>query len=79
MALPISAGFSRMERAVMKLLKRAAVALACTASVAISFLVLLLCSAWLLSGASLVLVAMSAVGSGLMALLEFRSSFKKFR
>ena len=60
----------------MKVLKRAAVAAAYTASVAISFLVLLLCSACLLSGASLVLVGMSALGSGLMALMEFRSSFK---
>jgi len=67
---------SRMETAVMKVLKRAAVAAAYTASVAISFLVLLLCSACLLSGASLVLVGMSALGSGLMALMEFRSSFK---
>ena len=72
----IGAGFSRMETAVMKVLKRAAVAAAYTASVAISFLVLLLCSACLLSGASLALIGMSALGSGLMALMEFRSSFK---
>ena len=63
----------------MKVLKRAAVTIACTASVAISFLVLFLCSAWLLSSASLALVAMSALASGLMALMEFRSSFKTFR
>ena len=74
--MSIGAGSSRMERAMMKLLKRAAVAVAYTASVAISFLALFLCSAWLLSSASLALVAMSAVGSGLMALMEFRSSFR---
>lgn len=57
----------------MKVLKRAATAAVCTASVTLSFLVLLLCSAWLLSGAPLVLVAMSAMASGLMALMEWRS------
>lgn len=72
----MSAGFSRMETAVMKVLKRAAVAVVCTASVAISLLALFLCRAWMLSNASLALVVMSALGSGLMALMEFRSSFK---
>jgi hypothetical protein len=57
----------------MRVLEHAAVAVACGASAAISTLVLLLCSAWLLSSASLALVAMTALGSGLIALMEFRS------
>ena len=58
----------------MRVLKHAAVAVACAASVAISSLVLFLCSAWLLGNASLTLAALSALGTGLIALMEFRSS-----
>jgi hypothetical protein len=58
----------------MTVLKHAAVAVPCAVSVAISSLMLFLCSAWLLSSASLALAAMSALGSGLIALMEFRSS-----
>jgi hypothetical protein len=57
----------------MRALEHAVVAVACGASAAISTLVLLLCSAWLLSSASVALVAMTALGSGLIALMEFRS------
>jgi|HubBroStandDraft_6_1064221.scaffolds.fasta_scaffold01743_10 hypothetical protein len=60
----------------MRFLKHASVAVACSASVAISSLVLFLGSARLLSSASLALAAMSALGSGLIALMEFRSSSK---
>jgi hypothetical protein len=58
----------------MEVLKRAAVTVACTVSVAISSLMLFLCSAWLFPSTSVALVAMSALGSGLIALVEFRSS-----
>ena len=58
----------------MSVLKHPAVAVACSASVTISSLVIFLGSAWLLSSASLALAAMSALGSGLIALMEFRSS-----
>jgi hypothetical protein len=57
----------------MRVLEHAVVAVACGASAAISTLVLLLCSAWLLSSASVALIAMTALGSGLIALMEFRS------
>ena len=57
----------------MRVLNYAAVGVACAASVAISSLVLFLCSAWLLSSASLALTAMSALGSGLIAIMEFKS------
>jgi hypothetical protein len=57
----------------MRVLEHAVVAVACGASAAISTLVLLLCSAWLSSSASVALVAMTALGSGLIALMEFRS------
>jgi hypothetical protein len=58
----------------MRVLKHAAAAAPCAVSVAISSLMLFLCSAWSLSSASLALAAMSALGSGLIALMEFRSS-----
>ena len=58
----------------MRVLEHAVIAVACGASAAISTLVLFLCSAWLLSSASLALVTMTALGSGLIALMEFRSS-----
>jgi hypothetical protein len=55
----------------MRVLKHGTVAVACTVSIAF---MLFLCSPWLLSSASLALAAMSALGSGLIALMEFRSS-----
>jgi hypothetical protein len=58
----------------MRVLEHAMVGVACGASAAISTLVLFLCSVWLLSSASLALVTMTALGSGLIALMEFRSS-----
>jgi hypothetical protein len=58
----------------MTVLKHAALAVACAASVAIVSLVLSLCAAWLFSDASRTLAAMCALGSGLVALMEFRSS-----
>lgn len=61
----------------MRILKQGEMAVACAASVALASLTLFLCSAWLLSGASLVqslaLTAMSVLGSGVIALMEFRS------
>ena len=62
----------------MKALRHGGTAVACALSVALSSLMLFLCSAWLLSSASLVqslaLTAMSVLGSGVIALMEFRSS-----
>jgi hypothetical protein len=58
----------------MRVLKYAGVVVACAASVAIASLVVSLCSAWLFSTASLALAAISASGSGLIALMDFRSS-----
>ena len=58
----------------MRVLEHAVVAAACGASAAISTLVLFLCSAWLLSSASLALVTMTALGSGLIALMEFKET-----
>jgi hypothetical protein len=62
----------------MKALKQGGMAVACAASVVLSSLTLFLCSAWLLSSVSLVqsltLTAMSVCGSGVVALIEFRSS-----
>jgi hypothetical protein len=62
-------GFRAWRWPVMRVLKHAAVAIACAASVALVSLVFFLCSAWLLSGASQALAAMSALGSGLIALV----------
>jgi hypothetical protein len=62
----------------MKALKQGGMAVACAASVTLLFLTLFLCSAWLLSSfaleQSLALAAMSALGSGVIALMEFRST-----
>ena len=58
----------------MRVLKHGGMAVACAVSVALSSLMLFLCSAWLLSSASLVqslaLTAMSVLGSGVVALVE---------
>jgi hypothetical protein len=66
----------------MRALKHDGIAVACAASVALSVVTLLLCSAWLLSGASLVpslaLTAMSVLGSGIIASIESRSPSKSF-
>jgi hypothetical protein len=68
---------------VIKVLKHSAITVACAASVALSSLMLFLCSAWLLNSASLVqslaLIGMSALGSGLIALMEFRSPSRALR
>jgi len=62
----------------MKELKHGEMAVACAASVALASLALFVCSVWLLSSASLIeslaLTAMSVWGSGVIALMEFRSS-----
>jgi len=61
----------------MKALRHGGTAVACALSVALSSLMLFLCSAWLLSTSpvqSLALTAMSVLGSGAIALVEFRSS-----
>ena len=62
----------------MKLLKHGTVAVACAASAALASLMAFLFAAWSLGSASLVqslgLIAMSVLGSGLIALMEFRSS-----
>jgi len=56
----------------MKLLKHGGMVVVCTASVVLSVLTLFLCSAWLLSGASLVqslpLIGMSVFGSAVVAI-----------
>lgn len=61
----------------MRALKHDGIAVACAASVALSVVTLLLGSAWLLIGASLVpslaLTAMSVLGSGVIASIESRS------
>jgi len=61
----------------MRALKHDGIAVACAASVALSVVTLLLGSAWLLSGASLIpslaLTAMSVLGSGIVASIECRS------
>jgi hypothetical protein len=62
----------------MKALKLGTLAAACAASATLSSLVLFLSSARILGSGSLVqslaLIAMSVLGSGLIALMEFRSS-----
>jgi len=62
----------------MRVFKHVAEAVACAASVALASLMLILCGAWLWNSASLVqslaLIAMSVLGSGVVALMEFRSS-----
>jgi hypothetical protein len=61
----------------MKALTHDTVAAALATSVALSTLMLFLSGAWFFGGASLVqalaLMAMSALGSGVVALMEFRS------
>ena len=61
----------------MRVLRQGGMAVACAASGALSFLTLFLCSAWLLGSASLVqslaLTGLSVLGSGVIALVEFRS------
>jgi hypothetical protein len=61
----------------MRVLKPGGMAVACAASAVLPVLTLFLGSAWLLSNASLVqsltLIAMSVFGSGVIALVEFRS------
>jgi hypothetical protein len=60
----------------MKVLKHNGMAVAFAAT-ALSFLTLLLCSAWFLNSTSLAqslaLTAMSVCGSGVIALMEFRA------
>ncbi len=62
----------------MRVSRHDGMAVACAASVALSSLMFFLCGAWLLSSAALVqslaLTAMSVLASGVIALMDSRST-----